>query len=55
MLKLKRFLIVDSTLFPQANLTVAIQQEPLKLVRPEDLTKLSLIEDDTLDLPSAKV
>jgi len=39
----------------QANLTVAIQQEPLKLVRPEDLTKLSLIEDDTLDLPNARV
>lgn len=42
----------------QANLSIAVQQEPLKLVRPEDLTKLSLIEDDvpgTLHLPSARV
>jgi len=29
-----------------ANLAVAVQHEPIKLVRPEDLTKLSLIDDD---------
>jgi len=31
---------------PQANLNLALQQEPLKLVRPEDLTKLSLMEEE---------
>jgi len=29
-----------------ANLAVALQHEPIKLVLPEDLTKLSLIDDD---------
>jgi len=29
-----------------ANLNLALQQEPLKLVRPEDLTKLSLMEEE---------
>jgi len=29
-----------------ANLAVAVQHEPIKLIRPEDLTKLSLIDDD---------
>ncbi|KAF2353252.1 hypothetical protein FHG87_015995 [Trinorchestia longiramus] len=28
------------------NLAVAVQSEPLKLVRPEELTKLTLLEDD---------
>jgi len=45
----------------QANLTLAVNHEPLKLVLPEDLTKLSLVEEDEmpakqgLNLPQAKV
>ena len=27
-------------------MNLALQQEPLKLVRPEDLTKLSLMEEE---------
>lgn len=36
----------------QSNLAVAVQHEPLKLVLPEDLTKLSLVEED--EVPSSK-
>jgi len=46
----------------KANLAVAVNHEPLKLVLPEDLTKLSLVEEDDgsatkqgLSLPDAKV
>jgi len=43
----------------QSNITRVLNQEPLKLVRPEDLTKLSLMEEDEpkqgFVLPSAKV
>lgn len=30
---------------------MAVQKEPLKLVRPEDLTKLSLMDEEELALP----
>jgi len=44
----------------QANLSLAVNHEPLKLVLPEDLTKLSLVEEEEpskqgLNLPEAKV
>lgn len=43
----------------QVNISTAVRQEPLKLVRPEDLTKLSLMDElegkEDFTLPSAKV
>lgn len=47
----------------QENLAVAVKSEPLKLVRPEDLTKLSLVDEEEHDkqnwhefaLPGARV
>lgn len=34
-----------------ANLNLALHQEPLKLVRPEDLTKLSLMDEEDMQAP----